>query len=123
VELDGAARAYVVDPERPGPRLFQDDLKRIPIVLLAAPGAWPLAYRRSLGDTVIEFDLEGDQVVDAQGSVWLSNRAVAGPLAGRELDFIPSHLTEWFAWFAAYPQTEVSWIQGPGEEGVPGLRE
>ena len=71
---------------------------------------WPLAYHRRIGEKVVEFRLEGDQVMDAEGSVWVGNRAMSGPSEGRTLEFIPSHLTEWFAWSATYPRTEVTRI-------------
>ncbi len=42
------------------------------------------------------------------GSEWgMDGRAVAGPLAGSRLDGVPSRFTFWFAYVAAFPDTEV----------------
>jgi hypothetical protein len=107
VEDGELARAYVLDPARPGPRLLQDRLGETPIVLLAAAGAWPLAYDRRAGGQVLAFSLDGDRVVDGDGSTWLEGRAVDGPMAGTALTFVPSHPVEWWTWAAYHPNTEI----------------
>jgi Protein of unknown function (DUF3179) len=108
VEDGELARAYVLDPSRPGPPLLQDRLGETPIVLLAAAGAWPLAYDRRAESGVLEFSLDGDRVIDESGSTWLDGRAVAGPMAGTALTFVRSHPVEWWTWAAYHPNTEIA---------------
>ena len=42
------------------------------------------------------------------GTRWtLAGRAVDGPLKGKELQWVPSIQSRWYAWAASYPKTEV----------------
>jgi Protein of unknown function (DUF3179) len=115
VKVAGAERAYVVDPDRPGPEFYQGELGEVPIVLLAPPGAWPLAFDRRVDGRVVDLRPASGSVVDATGTVWNHDgEAVEGPLAGRALAFLPSYITEWFAWSAYHPGTEIA-DPGQGE--------
>jgi hypothetical protein len=108
VTVDGRARAYVLDGDRPGPSLFQDDLDGVPIALLASLGVWPTAYDRRLGERVVNLYHERGRVVDSEGTTWDSRgRATEGPMAGGELMPLPSILTVWSAWYAYHPHTGV----------------
>jgi hypothetical protein len=109
VEADGRARAYVLDTNRPGPRIFQDQLAETPIVLMASPGAWPLAFDRRAAGQTLEFRLDGERVVDTGGSEWAGGSAVAGPLSGTTLAFVASHPVEWWTWAAYHPNTELAY--------------
>lgn len=67
------------------------------------------AFDRRVGDRRLTFRWEEGAFRDREtGSEWnLRGRAVAGPLAGRELTPV-AHGTEfWFAWAAFHPETEV----------------
>ena len=108
VNLPSGSRAYVVDPSRPGPRLYQDSIGDAPVVLLAPEGGWPLAYDRRVDGTVLDLRIDDGSVVDAGGSVWSGEGlAVAGPLESSQLRFLPSRLTKWYAWVAAFPETNI----------------
>jgi len=107
VTVGRSSRAYVMDSERPGPPVFEDELAGTPLVLLAGRGAWPLAFERRVAGRTLAFTVEGDRVVDEGGSEWDGGNAVAGPMAGKSLDFLPSHLSEWYAWAAYHPDTDI----------------
>jgi hypothetical protein len=112
VEAGGRARAYPLDARRPGPLLAQDEVGGTPIVLMARPGGWPLAYDRRLGGNVLEFRLrtdpvEGSRIVDDVDSTWRAGRAVDGPEVGAKLTFVPSHILEWYMWATYHPDTDI----------------
>lgn len=120
VEGPGGSRAWVVDPAHPGPRFLQDELGGVPFVLLGSPGVFPLAYDRRVEDAVVDLHLEGDLIVDGTGSLWGEDgRAVDGPLTGTALRFLPSHLSDWYAWSAYHPGTEVSFMTGSNVPSSP----
>ncbi len=113
VAAGGEARAYALETGQPPPLLLQDQLGDVPIVLLGSPGAWPLAYDRRLDGTVLSFEVDGGQVVDAGGSVWTgSGVAVEGPLEGRRLPFVPSMVTNWHAWSGYHQGCEIADLRG-----------
>ena len=59
-------------------------------------------------------------LTDAEtGSTWdgLAGRAVAGPLAGEQLEWVKSTASFWFGWKDWYPETRV---YGEDEWIVPG---
>jgi hypothetical protein len=113
VAVDGVARAYPVDPDRPGPRIHQDLLGDVPIALLAPDGAWPVAFDRRAGGRVVDLRLQDDRIVSEDGTAWAADgRAVEGPLAGTSLAFVPSRLVEWYAWVGHYPGTELGRLPG-----------
>lgn len=71
-------------------------------------------YSRQVGDRVLEFGVSGKLMrnvlvmYDRQTeSLWpqLLGRAVEGPLAGTELEFIASRLTTWSDWKARHPDS------------------
>jgi hypothetical protein len=110
VNLDGRARAYKLDVDRPGPRLFEDELDGEPIALLADPGGWPLAFSRRIRTGIVRLRLDDrDEIVDEEGSRWSGGgRAVGGPSAGAMLDFVPSRVVQWYSWAAMFPHTGVA---------------
>jgi hypothetical protein len=112
-------RAYLLELGRPGPRLFQDQLAGVPIVLLAEPGSFPLVYERTDPHDVLELRLEHDAVVDQHGSGWSGlGRGVSGRSKGAQLAFLASHVVEWYAWAAHFPHTDVV---DPNRTGDPSV--
>lgn len=108
VEIAGTARAYVLDPRRPGPALHQDVVAGVPVALLAPPGTWPLVYDRRTDRGVVELSAADGVVVDRDGSTWTGDGvATAGPAKGTRLRFVPSRQTKWFAWASAFPATDI----------------
>jgi hypothetical protein len=108
VEAGSAARAYALSVQDPGPRLYNDELGGIPMVLLAPPGAWPLAFDRRVGGRVATLRVDGDRIVDERGSVWTEDgRASDATAPTPSLTFLPSRIAEWYAWAAIRPDTDV----------------
>ena len=64
-------------------------------------------YRPVVGGLTLTFGPDGDRFTDTQtSSTWLvTGAAVAGPLAGEQLERVPSLDAFWFAWAAFNPAT------------------
>jgi hypothetical protein len=83
------------------------------VVLLVEPiSAYSVAYDRRLGDRLLEFtkldDLEFSMMDSLTGSIWnIEGTAIAGPLKGERLTFVPSYLAEWYGWSAYHPGTKI----------------
>ena len=108
IQLGGGTRAYLLDPE--AARLYQDELDGERLVVFSSPdGPSGSAYLADLDGVEHLFILEGGQFQDeATGSLWdLSGRAIAGPLAGAQLEAIPAKVSFWFAIVAAEPGIEL----------------
>ena len=108
----GAAKAYVLPKgaslTRLPPILSEDELGGVPIVLIGAEGMWPLAFDRTTPSGPVNLSLRGGAIVDPTGSEWdEGGLATTGPLGGTQLAFVPSHLSEWYAWAAHHPDTAV----------------
>ena len=91
---------------------LHSELDGIPLVILAdAEGEPSLAYHRALTDgTVLDFERTEDGTVrDTQTrSRWTSSGlAVDGELAGVQLTFVTSFLSEWYGWAAFHPDTTI----------------
>lgn len=117
VRLGETARAYPLGSQLGGSSAMNDDVDGVAIVLLAIPGAWPLAYERSFEGKTLEFRPEGDHLLDQDGRAWSYG---AASREGSRLRFVPSLVTEWFAWSATHPGTEVAAQRGnrPDEDGT-----
>jgi hypothetical protein len=68
-----------------------------------------VAYSRVVDGRVLTFEAGPQGAVDAEtGSLWTAEgRAVDGPLAGKALQFVNSHVAEWFIWAAHYPEMDI----------------
>jgi hypothetical protein len=116
VRVTGGSRAYVMDPDNPGPSLLQDELAGVPLVLLGSSGTFPVAFDRRVGGEVIDLRFEEERIVDSAGSTWdAEGRAIGGPNAGEALRFLPSHLSDWYAWAAYHPETQIAELR-PGSQ-------
>ena len=109
VEANGSSRAYVLDAAAGSPTAILDEVGGVPIALLGAPGAWPVAYDRRIDGEVANLRAERGGIVDETGTSWTADgRALAGPRAGSSLRFVPSLVSEWYAWAAHHPDTDVA---------------
>jgi len=115
-ERQGVARAYplaILEKHE----VVNDKLGDVPIVItwcsLVSTGA---AYVRSVPSRELSFGLSGalwrDNLVlyDRQtGSLWSQalGKAIHGQLGGKQLELIPTTLTDWGHWRQAYPDTLV----------------
>jgi Protein of unknown function (DUF3179) len=120
VTVGEAARCYPLRRLARNGSVLNDTLAGQPIVVISRPGSlMALAFLSRLEDRSLVLRTRGEELVDEQtGSVWdLSGRAVAGPLAGRQLAYTPSAVHEFYIWASFHPDTEIHGTQ----TGAPGL--
>ncbi|MEM6783732.1 MAG: DUF3179 domain-containing protein [Bacteroidota bacterium] len=123
-----AARAYAFR-DLAAARVVNDTLGGVPLLVVWQPGtasaldAEALAdsrdvgatgvFRRTLttddGSQMLTFEAALDGIVDAEtGSTWtLFGEALAGPLAGQQLDRVAHHDVFWFVWSAFQPEGDL----------------
>src|SRR5262249_14625509 len=112
VITDRQQRAYPLETLRARQGVVCDEVGGQPIVVLLhmAQGSYgALAYSRVVGGLTLTFEPGSRGVADIEtGSLWTAEgRAVAGPLAGAALEFVNSHVAEWFIWAAHYAEIDV----------------
>jgi hypothetical protein len=124
VGIGGAFTAYPY-PVLERERAVNDAVRGEPVVVLFVPGTRSALDRRSIADsrevgstgvfsplvdgTHLVFTWDGERFTDTQtGSTWDSlGRALAGPLAGAQLERIAHQDHFWFAWAAFRPDTRI----------------
>lgn len=105
-------RAYPLEVLRKAAGVLNDEVSGDPVVILSDPsdrGGGALAFSRVVGGRVLSFvpSIEGARDLES-GSAWSpEGLAVDGPLSGRRLDFVDSHVAEWFIWAAHYPDIQL----------------
>jgi hypothetical protein len=110
IEIGESHKAYAL---MPGPSwLLEDAVGGEDVLIIGrgrveAPGA--SAYFREVDGRILSFGLSNDLVEDEEtGSVWDdSGLAVSGPLAGTQLDAVPSRTSFWFSLVGALPGIEL----------------
>ncbi len=103
-------RAYVLADYGNGLEVVNDSLSGIPVaVFIDSQSDYALAFQAVLDGQQLEFVSDGNQISDlTTGSVWgLDGKAISGPLAGMELEFVTSFVTEWYGWAAYHPETSI----------------
>lgn len=116
LEHNGEARAYpivILDSHE----IVNDVIGGEPIAISWCPLCGSgLAFERTIDGQVLEFGVSGflhnsDLVMYDRGtrSLWgqISGEAIAGPLAGTELQLVQATITEWSRWRDAHPETLV----------------
>lgn len=112
VVVGSEQRAYPLTSLEAVGGVANDVLGPVPILVVsrATAGSYAaLAFSRMLDDHELTFDKGPYGPVDRDtGSQWsFDGKAVAGPLTGKTLSFIPSHVSDWFAWAAHYPEIDL----------------
>jgi hypothetical protein len=110
---NGGGRAYPLEALRKRSGVIEDVVGGVPIVafLHVAEGSYgAAAYDRRLGGTTLTFEPGPGGPVDREtGSLWnVEGRAESGPLAGRALRFVPSHVSEWYIWATNFPGIDIA---------------
>jgi Protein of unknown function (DUF3179) len=109
--VTGGVRAYPLEQLHAAGGVANDTAGDDPIVAFSDPAGryGAIAYSRRLDGRTLTFSPgDGGYLDHETGSTWtLDGRATAGPLAGRTLTWVESHLAEWFVWAAHYPEIEV----------------
>lgn len=124
VDLGGAAVAYPYETLA-GAGAVNDAVGDQPIVVLWQAGTASAldaasvaggrdvgaaaAYRRVVEGRTLTFRRDGERLIDAEtGSAWdVLGRAVAGPLAGAQLEPVVAINHFWFSWAAFKPETRI----------------
>ena len=109
VTLDGHDRAYPISRLFAAGGVVNDSLAGTAIVVFTDASS---AFSSELNGETLEFENVGEgrlRIVDTQtGSAWsFEGRATDGPLAGQQLAFVTSFLTEWYGWSAYHLNTEI----------------
>ena len=111
VEVVGQFKGYPLEQLRKAGGVVNDDLAGRPVmVFYDGVKQTGLAYSRAVDGRALDFynaaqdgfelhDLDTNSVWDTHGV------AIAGPLAGVALQFVPSFISEWYGWSAYHPQT------------------
>ena len=125
LDLEGETAAYPFTALE-DTRVVNDELAGQEVAVLYAPGARSAldestiaesrdvgqagVFSRTLDGQQLTFEAEGDdRFVDAEtGTVWdVTGQGLAGPLAGEQLTAFPHTVVFWFAWAAAFPETNL----------------
>jgi hypothetical protein len=105
--LSGEAKAfYYRDVEAQG--VVNDHFAGLPIVVWASNTGLN-AYVRQVGDQVLTFEVQGDQILDVEtSSTWDLARglAVDGALIGEGLQGVPGSSSYDWAWLDFFPESE-----------------
>ncbi len=111
VAIEGSSKAYALSALSQGGPVVHDMVGSHEIVILHEPDTWlTIAFARELDGEILNFEVNEDgAVIDSTTqSRWsVFGEAVAGPLAGHRLTYIPSGIEEWYAWAAYHPDTQV----------------
>jgi hypothetical protein len=112
VEAGEASRAYTLPALTAAGGAVNDTIGGIEVVVFGVPGTWlAVAFRRTVDGRPLTFaGREPGSFEDREtGSRWtLTGAAVAGPLAGATLEFVPSGIEEWYVWAAYHPATDLA---------------
>ena len=109
VDNNRSAIAYVLSDLPTGPAALAIELGGLDIVVFAdASLSFGLAYSAVVDGETLEFDVVDGRYVDATDSVWdQTGAAVSGPLAGTQLEYVTSFVTEWYGWAAYHADTAI----------------
>lgn len=113
VRLDDIARAYPWDVLREK-TVINDEINGTPVLIAYDPEAdTAAAYLRSFDGELLSFESDpmnpGSVLDHTSGSRWLvtSGVAIEGPLDGRRLKPLVATIAFEFAWFDAYPRSDM----------------
>ncbi len=114
IQVNGVARAYVIDDFNVEIEIINDVIDGLPIVVMGSSSdGYGVIFKRILNDgTELSFSAVDDAapalVRDNEGTSWdLFGRALTGPRLGERLRLTNSHVAYWFAWGAFHPQSEI----------------
>jgi hypothetical protein len=117
--VDGASRAWPLERFGRRPEILVEKVGDRPVVLLwdgatrtaaaFAPETEGKESRKVTLRRAGETEPAAPWVDRETGSRWsIEGRAVAGPLKGQALRWLPGVMVKWYAWLGAYPRTELA---------------
>lgn len=111
VEVAEQFKAYALETLSGKAGVVNDVLGSKPVVVIYDSQAQlGLAYSREVQGLALEFYNASTQEFELRDrqteSLWdRQGQAVAGPLAGTSLEFVPSFISEWYGWSGYHPDT------------------
>ena len=108
VEVEGSHKAYALHGLRE--EAINDTVGNQEIVVIVRlEGPSGAAYLRTLGDRKLSFKLEDRILVDVEtGTLWdAAGRGTSGPLAGSQLERVPSLTSFWFSLAGSLPGVDL----------------
>ena len=118
VKAGEAERAYPLRRLHRSGLALNDRLGDYEIVVFSKAGSWmAIAFERVMDGRTLHFDAVAGltQFEDAEtGSRWdINGRAIAGPLSGRSLGYVPSGIEKWYGWATSHPGTDIFQVPAP----------
>ena len=109
VDVDDAARAYVMSDLPSEKSVISDTIGDEPVVVLTeGASGFALAYSPIVDGKELTFSANQQGWFSDDDTEWdSSGAAIAGPLVGENLTFITSFVTEWYGWAAYHPDTSI----------------
>lgn len=106
-------RAYPLSMLKETEGVLNDDLGGDPIVILSdiRLGSYAaLAFSRVINGRTLSFLPDREGILDEQTrSLWTAEgTGRSGPLAGVQLEFVSSHVSQWYVWAAHFPNLEIA---------------
>lgn len=111
VAAGGTKRAYRLADLQEAGGVLNDTVGGVDVVVFGGPGDYTaIAFRRALDDHVLHFRRTHGRIEDEESaSIWdLTGFATSGPLAGKRLTFVDSHIEKWYSWAAYHPTTAIA---------------
>lgn len=110
IHLEAGTRGYPLREVKASGRVVEDEVGGEPVVVFAGPGQEDFAmacYARTIDGRILAFRrAEGGFADRETGTTWsIEGVGIAGPLAGRHLDPVPSSYLRWHAWVYFHPDT------------------
>ncbi|NJL56900.1 DUF3179 domain-containing protein [bacterium] len=101
--------AYPMDSFPSGLSVYNDQVDDTPVVIFAHPEQIvAVAFSATLDGEQLTFTMNEGAIQDRSGSTWsLTGYALDGPYAGRQLEHIPSFVSEWYGWSSHFTDTEL----------------
>ena len=114
IEAGDTAEAWQLDPKGGQLSINSTVADQDVAVLWDSSTQTAVAFSRKLAERTLTFRFDPDASTTAPfkdnetGSHWtLAGRAVSGELRGKELNWMPSIQSHWYAWVAEFPKTKL----------------
>ena len=119
-------RAYSIKALREAGSVVNDSLDKTPVAVFLDPKAVSaVAVSRQIGGKTLTFEARTHDgkiaYYDLQtGTHWsIEGVGLEGPLAGKALTRLESHLSQWYGWSAYFPETTLYGHNEPPQPGDP----
>ncbi len=126
-EAEALHRAYPIAALQAAHNAINDTMGTTPVAVLLEPDTLTAsALLRTLDGKTLTFEArkaEGDKVAfydKETGTRWsIEGLGEEGPLAGKTLQHIDNHLSQWYGWSAYFPETTLFGSAAPPQSGDP----